>query len=177
MDRLADLAESNLWTLYHGSNIFNPQPSAGLRLQNGLLDVLDVFVKADFTNINLLLTLLDEAAAGVRVICGELLFDLADAESIGDEFVRVDSYLVLARDATEARDIDNARYGFELLFDRPVLKGFEVHVVVERVAAAHRVPKDLADRTPVAPDLRLHPTGTTDRRETFHNPFAAPVIH
>src|SRR5260370_20731657 len=101
MDRLADLAESNLWTLYHGSNIFNPQPSAGLALENCLFDVLDISVKADLTNINLLLALLDEAAAGVRVICGELLFDQTDAESIGDELVRVDSYLRLARDAAE----------------------------------------------------------------------------
>ena len=50
----------------------------------------DVSVEADLADVDLLLALLDEAAAGVGVVVGELLLDLADAEAVGDELVGVD---------------------------------------------------------------------------------------
>ena len=40
--------------------------------------------EADFADVDLLLALLDEAAAGVDVVGGELLLDLADGEAVGD---------------------------------------------------------------------------------------------
>ena len=94
---LTDLAETYLGTLNDGGNIFDTQSSAGLGLENRVLDVLDVFVKANLADIYLLLALLDKASAGVGIVVGELLFDLADTEAIGDEFVGIDANLVLAR--------------------------------------------------------------------------------
>ena len=126
----ADLAEAYLRPLDDGSNIFDTKSGAGLGLQNRVLDVFDVLEKTDLPNIYLLLSLLDEAAAGVGIVGGELLFDLADTEPIGDEFVGINPYLVLARDPAEAGDIDDSRDGLELLFERPVLQRLQFHVVV-----------------------------------------------
>ena len=120
---LTDLAEANLRTLDDGGDVLDAQGSAGLGLEDGVLDVLDVLVEADLADVDLLLALLDEAAAGVGVVVGELLLDLADAETVGDELVGIDADLVLARDTAEAGDIDDAGDGLELLFELPVLRG------------------------------------------------------
>ncbi len=74
-------------------------------------------VEADFADVDLLLALLDEVAAGVDVVVGDLLLDLADGEAVGDELVGVDADLVLAGDAAEAGDVDDAGDGLELLFE------------------------------------------------------------
>ena len=102
------------------------------RLKDGLFDVVDVAKEANFADVDLLLTLFDEAAAGVGVVVGKLLLYLADAESIGDELVGVDANLVLAGDTAEAGDVDDAGDGFELLLESPVFERLQLHAVVER---------------------------------------------
>ena len=151
---LADLAEADLGALRHGGDVFDAQRGAVLRLEDGVFDVVDVAVEADFADVDLLLALLDEAAAGVDVVVGELLLDLADGEAVGDELVGIDADLVLARDAAEAGDVDYAGDGLELLFELPVLERLELHAVVGRVGGAQRVPVDLADGAPVGAHLR-----------------------
>ena len=56
-------------------------------------------------DIHLLHADFDEAAAGIDVVVGELLLDLADAQSVGDELVGVDAHLVFAHGATEVGDV------------------------------------------------------------------------
>ena len=85
---LANLAEADLRPLDDRCDVFDAESRAVLGLQDGVLDVVDVAVKADFANIDLLLALLDEVAAGVDVVVGDLLLDLADGQAVGDEFVR-----------------------------------------------------------------------------------------
>jgi hypothetical protein len=67
------------------------------------LDVAHGLDQPDGAHVDLLQAGFDEAAAGVHVVVGELLLHLADAQPVGDQLVRVDADLVLARDAAEAR--------------------------------------------------------------------------
>ncbi len=154
-----DLAEPDLRALNNGGDVLDAQRGAGLRLEEGFFDVVDVPVEADLANVNLLLALFDEASTGVGVVVGELLLNLADAEPVGDEFVGIDADLVLARHAAEAGDVDNAGDGLQLLLDGPVLERLELHIVVEGVGAAQRVPVNLTDGTPVGADLWLQARG------------------
>src|ERR1700744_2402441 len=153
--RFADLTESNLRSLYDRSNVFYSKRRTRLRLENRVLNVADVSIEANLSNVDLLLALFDETPTGVDIVVGKLLLDLTDAQPVGDEFVGIDPYLVLARNAAEARNIDNSGNRLELLFERPVLDRLEVHVVVKGIGAAQRVPEYLAYRTPVGADLRL----------------------
>ena len=128
--RLADLAQANLGTLGNGGDVLDAQGCAGLSLEDCLFDVVDVPVETDFADVDLLLALLDEAAAGVGVVICKLLFDLADAEAIGDKLVGIDADLVFASYTAEAGDINDAGDGFELLLKSPILERFQIHVVV-----------------------------------------------
>ncbi len=84
-----------------------------------------------------------------------MLLHLADAQSEGDEFARIDAHLVLAYCATEVGYIHNIWNRFELLEQNPVFYGPEFHQVVSRIRAAQRVPVDLAGGAPIGADLRL----------------------
>jgi hypothetical protein len=95
---------------------------ATLRLEHSLLDVVDVAVQANLADVDLLFSLFDEAAAGVLVVVGQLLFQLADGEPVGDQLVGIDADLILAGLAAEAGDVDDAGHGFELLFQGPVFQ-------------------------------------------------------
>ncbi len=79
MDRFADLAETNLRTLGHLRDVLHPQRRAILRLDDGLLDVLDALDQADGAHIDLLRALLNEASTGVGVAVRQLLLDLRQA--------------------------------------------------------------------------------------------------
>ena len=155
VDGPADLAETDLRALDHSSDVPHPQRCAILRLENGVLDVGNIREETDLAHIDLLLTGLDETAAGIGIVVRQLLLDVADGQAIGDELVRVDADLVFTRDAAKARDIDHAGNLLELLLQLPVLDRLELHVVVGRIGALERVPVDLADWTPVRADLRL----------------------
>ena len=94
---LADLAEADLGPLDDGGDVADAEGGAVRGLEDGLRDVVDVAEEADLADVDLLLALLDEAAAGVDVVGGELLLDLRDGEAVGDELFGVDGDLVLAR--------------------------------------------------------------------------------
>jgi len=96
------LTEPNLGALNDFRDVADPQSCSVGGFQDGLLDVVDVGEEADFLDVDLLLTLLDEATAGVDVVGGKLLLDLLDGQAIGDEFFRIDNDLVLARETAEA---------------------------------------------------------------------------
>ena len=89
----------------------------------------------------------------------------------------IDAYLVFASDSAEAGNIHDARDGFELLLQRPVLERFQLHVVVRRIGAVQRVPVDLADRAPIgARSAALQSRGQRDLGQPFQDLFAVPVI-
>ena len=56
---------------------------------------------------------LDEVAAAIHVVVGELLLHLRDAQPIGDQLVRIEANLIFARGAAEAGNIHNIRHGLE----------------------------------------------------------------
>ncbi len=117
-----------------------------------------------------------KAAAGVLIIVGELLLDLADGEAVCDELVGVDADLVLARGSSEAGDVDDAGDRFELLLELPVLEGLELHAVVGGVGGAKGVPVDLADGTPVAAHLGLEASGKDDLTEALKDLVAVVLV-
>ncbi len=173
---LADLAEANLGALYDGGDVFDVEGGAGLSLEQGVFYVVDVAVEADLADVDLLPALLDEVAAGVDVVVGDLLLDLADGEAVGDEFIGVDADLVLAGDAAEAGDIDDAGDGLELLLELPVLEGLEGHAVVGGVGGAQGVPVDLADGAPVGAHLGLQARGKGDLAEALKDLVAILLV-
>ena len=111
--------------------------------------------KPDFAHVDLLQTLLDEAAAGVGVVVGELLLDLGEAQAVGDQFVGIDAHLIFARGAAEAGHVDDIGHGFEILFDDPVFERLQLHRVIRRIGAVQREEINLADRAPVRAHLRI----------------------
>ena len=90
-------------------DILDADGRAVLARDDGLLDVLHAVDQADGADVDLLQALLNEAAAGVHVVVGELLLDLREAQAVGDQLVRIDAHLILARRAAEAGDIDDVR--------------------------------------------------------------------
>ena len=80
MRRAADLAQANLGPLRDGGDVLDADGRAILRLDDGVFDVLHAGVEAQRLHIDLLRALLDEAAAAVGVVVGDLLLDLADAK-------------------------------------------------------------------------------------------------
>ena len=136
-------------------DIADAEGRAVLRLEHGLFDVVNVGEQADGAHIDLLQPCLDEAAAGVDVVVGELLLHLADAEAVGDQLVGIDAHLVFPREAAEAGNVHDVGHGLELLLEHPVFDGFQLHQVVLGIGAVQRVPVDLADGAPIGADLRL----------------------
>ena len=149
---------------------------ARLALKDGLFDVVDAAKEANFADVDLLLALFDEAAAGIGVVVGKLLLDLADAESIGNELVGVDADLVLAGHTAEAGDVDDAGDGFELLLESPVFERLQLHAVVGRIGGAQRVPIDLADGTPVGAHLWLEAGWEGDLAEALEDLLAIVLV-
>ena len=107
MNCISNLAEPDLRALPDVSDILDPQRRPVLRLENRLLDIAD---QADLANIDLLLTLLDEVAAGIDIVVAKLLLHLSNRHTVRHQLVGVDLHLVLAGHSTEARDINHSRY-------------------------------------------------------------------
>ena len=129
---LADLSEADARALGDGGDVFHAKDGAIFGGDGGLFDVRDVGEEADYADVDLLEARFDEAATGVGIIVRELLFDLADAEAVGDEGVGINADLIFAGDAAEAGDVNDIGHGLELLFERPVLDGLQFHEVVFR---------------------------------------------
>ncbi len=79
MDGLAYLAQTNFRTLHDGGDIPDLKCCSIGSLELSLFNVVDIAIEADFAHVDLLLPLLDEAAACVQVVVGQLLLNLADA--------------------------------------------------------------------------------------------------
>src|SRR5262249_22782551 len=133
MDRSAELTEPDLRALLHGCDVPDTQRRTVLRGDDGVLDVGDVPDLTDGPDVDLLQSGLDEASAAVHVVVRELLLDLAQVEAICDQLVRIDTDLILTGRTAETDDIDDIRYGLELLCDRPILERFELHDVVQGI--------------------------------------------
>ncbi len=113
---LADLSEANLGALRDRGDIFHAEDACrSCAVMTVCSMSCDVGEQADDADVDLLQAGLDETAAGVGVVVGELLLDLADAEAVGDEFVGIDADLIFAGDAAEAGDVHDVGNGFELL--------------------------------------------------------------
>ena len=108
MECLAELAEPNLRALVDDGDVLDPERGAALGHDDRVLDVLDVSDLAHFANVDLLQPGLDEAAPSIGIVTGQLLLHLPDAESVGDEFVRVEPDLIFASRAAERVGIGNA---------------------------------------------------------------------
>ncbi len=111
MNGSGKLAEPDLRALGNDGNVLHAERRAVLGEDDGLFDIVDAIDQADFAHVDLLQAFLDEAAAGVGVVVGELLLDLGQAQAIGDEFVGVNANLVFAGRAAEAGDIDDVGHG------------------------------------------------------------------
>ncbi len=173
---LADLAEADLWTLNDAGDVGDADGRAVGGFEDSLLDVVDVGEEANFLHVDLLIALLDEAAAGVDVIGGDLLLDLLDGEAVVDELLGVEDDLVLAGEAAEAGDVDDAGNAAEGFFELPVFDALELHRVDGGVGAPEGVPVDLADGTPVGADLGLKAGGEGDLAEALEDLLAVPVV-
>ena len=147
-----------------------------MRLEDGLFDVLHVGDQAHRPDVDLLRALLDKASAGVRVGVGELLLDLRQAQSVGDQLVGVETNLVLASNAAEGRIVHHIGRGSDVLGDHPVLKRLEFHDVVGRIGGLDRIPVDRADRAEIGTDLRGHVGRKRDRRKALQHLLPVPVV-
>jgi hypothetical protein len=176
MNRLANLTQPDLGPLRDRGHIADAERRAILGLDHRLLDVPDAGHHAERPHIDLLQPLLDEAAAGIHVVAGELLLELPDVQAIGHQLVGINPHLVLAGGPSEAADIDHVGHRLELLLEHPVLEGLQFHQVVGRIAALQRVPEDLPDRAPVGPHLRHQVLGKGDLREALEDLLPVPVI-
>ena len=105
------------------------------------------------------------------------MLHLPDAQSVGDELVRVDAHLVLTHRAPEVGHVDHVRNGFELFEEHEVFEGPELHQVVPGIGAPQRVPIDLANGAPVGADPRLEALRQVDLREPLEDLLAVPVVH
>ena len=168
----AKLAQPDLRTLRYDGNVLHPKRRAALGCNDRVLDILDVSDQTYFPDIDLLQPGFDEAAARIGIVIGELLLHLGDAESVGDQFVRVEADLIFTRGTAEGAVIHDARDGLQVLVHHPVFERLHVHDVVLGVGTFQRVEIDLADRAPVRPHLCKDPGRQSDLRNPLQNSFA-----
>ncbi len=172
------VAQTDLWPLNHVGNVLDADGGAGLSLNYRLLDILDTLEESKLADIHLLHAQVDEAAAGVGVVDGQLLFHLADAQPIRHQLVRVHPHLVLAHGSPEVGDVDHVGNRFELLEQQPVLERPLFHQVVAGIRASDGVPIDLARGAPVGAYLRLQvgSVGKTDLAQSLQRLLTVPVV-
>jgi hypothetical protein len=68
------VAQPDLGALCHLRNVFYPKCGPALSLQNGLLDIMHIAKEPEGANVHLLHPNLNEAAAGVDVVIGQLAY-------------------------------------------------------------------------------------------------------
>src|SRR5262249_18066460 len=98
---LPELSEPNLRSLSDYREVLDAQAGAVLRFQECVFNVLDRPDEADLPHVDLLSALLGEAAAGVGVVVGQLLFDVGQAQPIRDQLFGIDANLILTRHPSE----------------------------------------------------------------------------
>src|SRR5215469_6732242 len=114
-DRAGEPAQTDLFSLGDHRNILDPKWRAILCEDHTLFNVLDISHQSHDADIDLLKSSFDEAATRVGVVVGELLFDLVDAQSVGDQFVRVNPDLILSGRSAKACDVNNIWDCLEIL--------------------------------------------------------------
>ena len=176
--RLAKLAKPDLRSLRNDGYVFDPERRAGLGGNDGVLDVLDVLDQADFANVDLLQSGLDEAAACIGIVSGELLLHLGDAEPVGDQFVGIEAHLIFARGTAERVGVRDTGDGLQVLLYHPGFERLQVHHVVLGVRTLQCVEIDLADRAPVRPHLRHDSRRhvTCESRSSTRSRFSKSVV-
>src|SRR5260370_41558634 len=90
-DGSAVLPQPDLRTLLDGRDVLYAQGRSGLRLDDGVFNVLYVGHESYGLHIDLLRSRNDIAASSVGVIVGQLLLNLSDAQTVGDELVWVEA--------------------------------------------------------------------------------------
>jgi hypothetical protein len=147
------LPQPNFRTLRNHRNIPYPKRRAVLGQDDRSLNVLASVNQPDGAHVDLLQAFLYEAAAGIHIVVRELLLDLRQAQTVRDEFVRVNANLVFACRTTEAGHVDNIGDSLEILLDDPVFYRLQFHRVIRWIGAAQRKEIDLPDRAPVRAHL------------------------
>ena len=171
-----ELAEPDFWALRNDGDVFNAERRAILGENDGLLDVVDFIDLPDFADVDLLQAFLNETAAGVGVVVGQLLLDLGKTQAVGDEFVGIDAHLIFAGGSAEAGDVDDVGNGFQILFDDPVFQRLQFHGVVLGIGAVQGEEINLADRAPVGAHLRSDAGGQSDLAQTLQDALAVPGV-
>ena len=156
MRRPGHVSQSNSGAHLDDANVLDANRRPIFCGQDGIFDILQGAVEPDGADVHLLQADLDEAAAGVDVVDFQLLFHLADAQSVRDELGWVDAHLVFARSAAKVAYVHNVGNCLELLVQDPVFDRSLFHQVVTGIRAANRVPINLARQAPVRSDLRLN---------------------
>lgn len=176
MNGFRRLPQPDLGTLLDNGNVLDAQRGSVLGVNDSVLDVVNVADQAYFANINLLKALLDEAAAGIHVVVGELLLDLSQAEAIRNQLIGVYAYLIFTRGASETGDVDHIGNGFEILLDHPVFDRLQFHHVVARIGALQRVPIELTDGAPIRAHLRGNAGRQRNLRKPLQHPLSVPGV-
>src|SRR6185312_16522565 len=101
--------QADAFALSDFGDIADPQRRAVLCVDHGVGDVIHAGDEAQRPDIDLLHAGFHEATARIDVVIRQLLLHLADIESVGDQLFGIDAYLILARSAAEAADINNIR--------------------------------------------------------------------
>ncbi len=127
VDGLAQLSQPDLGPLGDYRHVAHAHRGPVLRLENRGSDVFHVAHQSHRAHVERLLSLLDEAAAGVHVVGGQRLLHLADAEAVGHQLVRVHAHLVLARFSAKHGHRGHVRHGHQLLQHHPVLQPLQLH--------------------------------------------------
>src|ERR1017187_9269204 len=148
------MTEADFRTLGYPGYIFYPKRGSCLSFYNCVLNVTDIAEEAERADIHLLQPHFNEAASRIDIVIRKLLFQLADAQAVGDELAGVDLHLILADRASKVGNIHDVRNRLEFFKECPVFDGPQLHQVVSRIGAPECVPVDLPHRTPVSTDLR-----------------------
>ena len=140
---LGDLAQPYLGSLVDFRNILDADWCSAGCLDQGIFNLLDIFIKALCLHIDLLRACDDEASTGIGVVVLELLLDLGNAEAVANQLLRIEPDLIFLCDSTKAGDVDNTGNIFELLLENPVFKRLLLHDVDIRILALNGVPVNL----------------------------------
>src|SRR3974390_1161948 len=176
MNGAAKLAKADLGALSDHRDVLNPQGGARLGNQGGVLDVGDISDQADGTNVDLLQARFDETAPGVGVVVGELLFDLRQAEAVGNQLVRIDADLVFASRPAKTGAVANIGHRLTVLFDDPVFDGLQIHHVIYGIRALQGEEIDLPDGATIRSHLRVDALGQGDLGEPLEHALSIPGI-
>src|SRR5579872_2734737 len=133
--RSGHVSETNSRTPVHYGNVLHSDRRSIRRRQDRVLDILYIAEKSERADVQLLCALFYKTAARVHIIVGELALDLGNAQSVGDQLVRIDAYLILTCRPPEVAYVHDVSDFPEFLVQSPVFDAPQVHQVISRIAA------------------------------------------